>query len=362
MIMKTKKVKLILSAAIVLLSAWAISSCSKKQDAAPVIVKTDLVAALTVANTLVGAAVEGTAAGQYTVGSKAAFQAAITAAQSVVSNTAATQSDVTNAIASLASATAAFNAAIIAEVDPANLIAYYKFDEGTGTSIADASGNTHVGTLTAGHPSLGGGIPTWSPDRKNGAAKALHFTKGGHIEVPTNAAFSPTEITVSMWVNLDSLNTSDCSAFGGRCANGVFKDNYMVSQNSYSGYKFQTQDDKYPFFTAKASAAPDVYIDRASTTNLTLKKWFQVAVTFKAGEMTFFINGVQINQKTDFTGGFITLTDRFDFVIGQELPNAKVDPNITWVLPHFEGFMDEVRIYKKVLTATQITTIYNQEK
>jgi Concanavalin A-like lectin/glucanases superfamily len=215
--------------------------------------------------------------------------------------------------------------------------------------------------FTAGHSSLGGGIPTWAPDRKGIAGKALHFTKGGHVLVPSNAAFGPTEMTISLWIKMDSLNTADCTALNGRCTDGVFADNYMISQNSYLGYKFQTQEGKKPFYTVKT--ATDVYINEDSNDGvIQLKKWYAVAVTFKTGEMTFYINGQQVRQVTGLTGGFVPLAERFDFVIGQELPNAKVDPAISWILPHFEGFMDEVRIYKKVLTGAQISSIYDQEK
>ena len=44
--MKTRNVKVFLSAAIVLLIGWGLVSCSKKKDATPPVVKTDLTAAI----------------------------------------------------------------------------------------------------------------------------------------------------------------------------------------------------------------------------------------------------------------------------------------------------------------------------
>lgn len=355
--------------AMVLLGAGLWASCSKSDDAAPVVVipvdKAALTAAITAAKAVQAAAVEGPAAGQFQTGSKAVLQSSIDAAQSAVDNTASTQEQVTNAIAALASSVTTFNTKKVAEIDPTNLIAYWKFDEGTGTSAVDASGNSRNGTLMVGHSSLGGPIPTYGADRKGVAAKALHFTKGGHIEVPSNAAFSPTEMTISLWAKLDNVSSTDCAAFldPSKCNNGTFNDNYMISQNSYNGYKFQTQEGRFLFFTAKKTAAPDSYNDKdANGKSLDFGTWYHVAVTFKDGEMTFYINGFQLKQHTDVSGGFITLTDRFDFTIGQELPNAKVDAGISWTLPHFEGFMDEIRLYKKVLTGAQISSIYDQEK
>jgi Concanavalin A-like lectin/glucanases superfamily len=344
--MKKRSVKLILMA-VVLLGAGLWASCSKSDDAAPVVVipvdKAALTAAITAAKAVQAAAVEGPAAGQFQTGSKAVLQSSIDAAQSTVDNAATTQDQVTNAIASLATAVTSFNTKKIAEIDPTNLIAYWKFDEGSGTSAVDASGNSRNGTLMVGHSSLGGPIPTYGA---------------------SNAAFSPTEITISLWAKLDNVSSTDCAAFldPSRCDNGTFKDNYMISQNSYNGYKFQTQDGRFLYFTAKKTAAPDSYNETdANGKSLDFGTWYHLALTFGAGEMSFYINGFQLKQATGF-GGFIALTDRFDFSIGQELPNAKVDPGISWTLPHFEGTMDEIRIYKKALTATQISSIYDQEK
>jgi len=358
--MKTK-VKLVLSLAIVLLMAGLFEACSSKSDPVVVIDKTALTAAITAATTLQTASVEGKAAGQYPAGSKAILQTAIDAANTVATNTKSTQTDVSNAVTSLAAAVAAFQAKVIAEVDPTNLVAYWKFDEGTGTTVGDLSGSARAGTLTAGHPTLGGGIPTWTSDRKGTANKALHFTKGGHIEVPSNAAFNPAaELSISVWVYLDSLNTQACAAYGGRCAGGVCKDNYIVSQNSYNGYKFQTQDDKYPFFTYKKGEG--AYTDVAANTNLKLKNWYHVVVAMKAASVKFYINGADVSKSDAITGGLVNLTDRWDFVIGQETPNAKTANDITYVLPHMEGSLDDIRIYKVALTPTQVTSIYTMEK
>ena len=47
---------------------------------------------------------------------------------------------------------------------PTGLVAAYGFDEGSGTTVADASGNGHTGTITA---------ATWAATGKYG--KALQF-------------------------------------------------------------------------------------------------------------------------------------------------------------------------------------------
>jgi hypothetical protein len=73
--------------------------------------KTELTDAISAANTKHDNAIEGTAAGQYAAGSKAAFKAAIDAAQAVVDDSEATQEEVDQAVIDLASAKAIFDAA-----------------------------------------------------------------------------------------------------------------------------------------------------------------------------------------------------------------------------------------------------------
>ncbi len=365
--MKTK-VKFILSLAVIVLIAGIFNACSKKDDPVIVVDKTALNDAITAAKALIAGAVEGKAAGQYTVGSKATYQAAIDAASSIATSTTATATDVANAVASLATATTTFSNAKIQEIDPTNLVAYWKFDDGSGTAAADASGNSHPGTLTVGSQFAGSGaVPTWVADRAGNANKALHFTRGGHVLVASNAAFNPTELTVALWVNLDSItNANDVAylnTYAARVKTGIYADNYIVSQNFWQGWKFQTQEAKKPFGTVATTTGTFDRDTNDATVTMSLKKWYHIAMSFKDGEMDLYINGLLVKQWTDTPGALKTLTDRFDFVIGQEQPNAKIgttDPG--YIINHYEGSMDEVRVYKKALTTTQIKSIYDMEK
>lgn len=363
--MKTQSFKFLTMLATVWFAGLMVTSCSDdNKDTTPPVDKTELNAAIAAAIILHDDAVEGKLAGEYQVGSKSALKSAIDLAQSVADDETATATEVANAITALANAVTTFEGKIIAEIDPANLIAYWKFDEGTGTTVTDDSGNSHDGTLTTGHSSLGSGFPTWVADRNGDSGKALHFTKGGHVLVPSNAAFTPAEISVSAWVRLDNVSADLCGSFlVDRCRDGAFMDSYIISQNDYNGYKFQTQDDRYPFFTTHIT---DTYVDRAATTAIDKEAWYQLAATFKNGEMKFYINGEDVTKAGADgeipAGAFVTLENRMDFVIGQALPNAEVPSDISWTLGHFEGAIDDIRLYKTVLTPSQIQSIYDREK
>jgi endo-1,4-beta-D-glucanase Y len=85
--------------------------------------KSLLASAITSATAIHNAAIEGTAVGQYPVGSKATLLNAITAAQTVYNNVSATQTQVDNAKTTLDAAVATFQASVITSVSTNTLIA-----------------------------------------------------------------------------------------------------------------------------------------------------------------------------------------------------------------------------------------------
>src|SRR4051812_43841409 len=68
------------------------------------------------------------------------------------------------------------------------LVAYWTFDEGTGISVLDHSGNAFNGQLTGG---------SWIADGSFGGA--LYLTRGDYVAVPSFPDATP-DWTVSAWV------------------------------------------------------------------------------------------------------------------------------------------------------------------
>jgi hypothetical protein len=76
------------------------------------------------------------------------------------------------------------------------LIGYWPFNEGSGATTADASGNGYTGTLS--NPS-----PQWVAGRYG---DALNFASGGDVTLSTAGTVSGS-FTVSAWVNMQSMTT-----------------------------------------------------------------------------------------------------------------------------------------------------------
>ena len=341
-----------------LVAVSILASCSD-DDPEVQVDKTQLAAKITEANTVLDASVEGTAEGQFQIGSKAGLEAAVDLAEQVNASEDVTQTAVDNATTALNQAIIDFQAKEVIAIEPDALVGHWTFDEGEGTSTIDFSGNERTGTLTTGHSNWGAGSPEWTSDRYGNAAKALHFGDGANVEIPYSTALNPENMTISLWVNADDEGD-------------IWANNYMVSMNRWNGYKLQLQEANKAFMTVKADvdgAADPAYYDRDNESpELPRGSWLHVAVSFGGGEMTFYVNGQEIKKWDNTPGTAISIADApVNLTIGQDLPTStySTDESSPYYVDwggYFKGSLDEVRIYNKVLTATQIASIYDVEK
>jgi hypothetical protein len=180
-----KKMKYLMWFLIVpLLAGMILTDCKKDDDDPPPPAAVDftvLDARIVEAQDLHDAAVEGTAIGDYEVGSRLALQTAIDAATTIRNTAGVTQSQVDATIVNLQAAIDEFESKKITDVSPENLVAHWLFNG----SAADVTGNGNDGTLEAGHVDYGGGpAPQPTADRFGNADFCYHFDQGCNVEVP----------------------------------------------------------------------------------------------------------------------------------------------------------------------------------
>lgn len=356
--MKTGKVKVLLYVAVLL--SLGLASCSKSDTVAPV-VKTDLSTAIAAANTLLTTTVEGVGTGNYLKGSQAPLTTAVAAAQTVADDPKALQATVTNATVALNAAIAAYGAQLVTPIDPANLVGQWTFDEVGATTVAkDYSGNGRNGTLKASHSSTGSIMPVLTADRYGKAGKALAFDKGANVEIPYNTALNSPSMSITAWIKLAEV-----------------RNNRFVGLQSWIGYKFEVQDGNRPFATIGVAGAA---YDRDAAVAIPQAEWHHLVMTYTAGSMVFYIDGISVKTWTDVPLPAASISGKpYNLVLGQDFPTDKysMDANGTnfntvgspdyQVIPlawggYLHGSLDEVRIYKSVLTAAQVTSIYTVEK
>lgn len=343
----------------------AFASCSKDNNSGGTTAadKTALKAAIAAAQALVDNTTEGTKPGQYEVGSKAALITALNASKTVDANADASQTSVNNATAQLQAAITAYQSHLIAEIAPTSLIGFWKMNG----NPADSSGNGNNGVLTLGHPWFSENstpvatpvLPTPVADRFGRAGMAYHFERGSNIEIPYKPAFNPQQMSISVWFKRAAGTTLNNDS------------RYIFSLNRWNGYKLQLQPDKL-FLTVKHvnAGTGDPYYNRDDASFLaTDDTWYHGVVTFKAGEMNFYVNGDLVQSWTDVPEAPVTLATPVNIVIGQDLPTSQytlTDDGTGNTFVNWGGFwtgdLDDVMFYNIALTAPQVKSIYTNQK
>src|SRR5271166_172862 len=226
-----------------------------------------------------------------------------------------------------ASATAV--AVTVSNAGFAGQVAAYSFDEGSGTTANDSSGNGNTGTIAN---------ATWVPGKYNSALKFTGATNS-MVTISDSASVNlTTGMTLEAWVNPSSLSNS----LGGNWDAAISKDH----QNS-------SNDISYALYAATGTGtAPAVHILVGSTdygaqgtSVLSLNTWTFLAATYDGTTLKMYVNGTLVGSQT-VAGSIFTTTDPLH--IGGD-----------WDSEMFTGSIDNARIYKAALTPSQITTDMN---
>jgi hypothetical protein len=332
---------------------FLVASCSKSsEDETAMVNKSALTALNTSTQTLVDISLEGSADGQYILGSKAELQTVLDVAKALAADTSATQIQIDNMIVQLNQAITLFGTKKVTPIDAANLVGQWTFDEGSGTTVKDYSTTSANGTFGSSILGTGTAMPTWTTDRYGNANKAIAFNNGAKITVPYNAKLNPAKMSISLWIN--PAEKSD--------------NNRFMGLHSWNGYKFQLQGDNKPFFTG-ATTADGVHDRDDAAGILELNTWYNITVTFGDGHNVFYINGTKV-QDWDNTPGTLALVTDHDLTFGvgsSKYAATTANYDADKIIPaewggFFAGSLDDIRMYKSVLTEAQVKSIYDAEK
>ncbi len=204
------------------------------------------------------------------------------------------------------------------------LVAYWNFDEGSGDVLHDVSGNGNDGTIYG---------ATWVDGIKG---KALNFNgEDNYVKIPNSPSLNPRNATFEAFVYINSYPQY------GNASGIIFKyKSYQVNL----GCTF-TKDDKSVWF--------GIWGDYLSGGELTLHQWYQIIVTFSQTEIyegtaKLYINGKLIVSEI--------LMDRIDTTTNPLIIGYKSDT----AGGHFNGIIDEVRIYNRALSPQEVKELYEQ--
>jgi parallel beta-helix repeat protein len=207
-------------------------------------------------------------------------------------------------------------------VSTPGLVAHWKFDEGSGTTASDASGNGNSGTLVNG--------PVWTAGK---VGKALSFDGiNDNVTVAdSNSLDLTSSFTLSAWVNPASTFTDFRSI--------LIKNYKYYIYASVAGYC----GDGSPL--GGFSETTDRTLCQPSP--LPVNTWTHLAVTYNGSTLTLYRDGVAV--ATSNASGAPSPTTGTLQIGGSQFGE------------YFKGLIDEVRIHNKALSATEIQTVYQQD-
>jgi len=213
----------------------------------------------------------------------------------------------------------------------AGLVGWWRFDEGQGVVARDSSGKGHDGKINAGQ---------WVNGR---FGTALHFNgENTYVVIPHMAEIDGSdELTVEAWVFWEGMGRYPNILTGGSWNPGGFL--VFVSDNSCS---FRMgKPGKKPWTLGRdwqEVGAPFVKFD--------LGKWYHLAATFKRPVITTYVNGKPVGSASwNFPVG-----QTGDFHVGRwGLDQGKTQS-------HY-GLIDELRIYKRALSANEVKASFERE-
>ena len=208
-----------------------------------------------------------------------------------------------------------------------NLVGYWKFDEGTGTTVADESGNNLNGSFAS-----QGSNPTWASSTAfTGSGNSVQFASG-YINVPDNAAINTmqSKFTIEAWIyQTDNSNNTIVDR-----ANYNFL--FEANPNGAPGLGFYNPNGGWSY----------------STTAIPTNQWVHVACTWdgSTNKLIFYKDGLQTDV---FNRGSGLYFNAGPINIARQEPNGCQCNNMN-------GKIDELRLWSVVKTQAEIQSNMNQ--
>ncbi len=216
-------------------------------------------------------------------------------------------------------------------------VGYWKFDGGTSGSIAnnttagfeDSSGNGNNGTAS----NANGAGMAWTTGKLSGA---VNFDGvDDYVDVASSTSLNITDaITIEAWVYPKGWNpggnliVSKCFYYAGAAYN-------LWINEGHTSIKFYINEGQF---------------GSALSFDGALNKWYHIVGTYDRQYVRVYVNGV---GGTPYANTSSINTNTYNVAIGSRPGGGSYN---------FNGLIDEVRIYNRALSPTEISAIYNATK
>lgn len=199
-------------------------------------------------------------------------------------------------------------------------VAYYNFDENTGSTITDRSGNGFNGTVMGSAPFANG---------KYGSGLRLNGTNQ-YVRISTQTGLNTNAGTVMAWVRPSSTPAyNQMIVMGNRDISRIYI--YRIANNGNLGLRLGSL------------ATTDTGV------NIPVNTWSHLTLSYNAGSYTMYMNGRQVSS-----GTYSGLNELAGFSMIGAYDDLNGDVN-----SYFPGIIDEVKMYNYARNAQQIAEDFN---
>jgi hypothetical protein len=162
--------------------------------------------------------------------------------------------------------------------DP-DLVAHWQFDDGSGTTAFDSSGNGHDGTLV--------GDPQWVSGMLGGA---LEFDGAGdYVDCGSSTDYEiAVNISITCWIKVNQFTPSW----------------QAIITTSDSSWRVHRSSSSNNIAWGTSGLSPT---DLTGTTDVSTGEWFHIAAVYNGEQKLLYING-NLDASSDSTGNISTKT------------------------------------------------------
>jgi len=220
----------------------------------------------------------------------------------------------------------------------AGLIGYWSFDEDQGQVAQDSSAFRHNGTLQ--------NSPNWTNGHNNAALSFDGFDD--HVLIPFNQRLDGlTSITISIWAFLDSnpdtTSGNDWRLLFGNASEGSRPFGLILEQNGKLSASVYVAEERQVIRTSVDDAFP-------------LRDWVYITFSYNGttGQMQLYLNDTLVVERNGNPGNIDSAPEE-PFSISMKKP-ASIEDVHAW-----PGLLDEVRLYNRVLSQSEILQLYTND-
>ncbi len=208
---------------------------------------------------------------------------------------------------------------------PSEFVAWYKFDQTSGTSADDSTGNGKTATLNGG--------ATWVAGQAGNAVDLDGLND--YVDIPAGIFENVEDFTIAVWVKLDAAATwSRIFDFGAGAGANMF-----LTPRSGSG--------SLRFAITTNGAAGEQQINSAR--GLEVDTWTHLAVTLSGNVGILYVDRSEVARNSSMTLKPSSLGFTTHNYIGKS----------QYADPYLNGQVDDFRIYSRALSPEEISDLYS---